>query len=336
MPASGGMAGVSIAAPQDNLSAINGNPATLTQFGGTQFAFGAAWAEATYNIDQLAPLPAVGVDPYSAKSSTPGAACPNIGVTKDLSPLGLPAVWGIGLFTSAGAGTDYRSVPESAGTNGYYLALDFTTGVGIPLTDNLSAGATMTVGNSFIDGPFVDIGGMTPAYGLRGALGATYDLGMATKLGAYWQTKKHFHFEDAVEFRDGSVFDLEFDQPENVGVGIANESLMDGRLLLAMDVVFKNYSDCDFLGQIYDDQWVGVPLPDGVPALRYIQGQFAAVSQHRVTGGVGFLNVMPGMDLDFLAGGMFEGTDQFASTVASVESYWLGAYLTWRFGRCSR
>jgi hypothetical protein len=29
---------------------------------------------------------------------------------------------------------------------------------------------------------------------------------------------------------------------------------------------------------------------------------------------------------------MFEESDQFASTIASVESYWLGSYLTWRFG----
>src|SRR5262245_36002562 len=69
MPASGGMAGASNALPQDHLSAINGNPATLTQFPGTHFTFGGAWAEATYNIDQLAPLPLVGVQPYSAKSN---------------------------------------------------------------------------------------------------------------------------------------------------------------------------------------------------------------------------------------------------------------------------
>ncbi len=44
-PASGGMAGVSTARPQDVPSAIFGNPATLTQFQGTQFTFGGAWVE---------------------------------------------------------------------------------------------------------------------------------------------------------------------------------------------------------------------------------------------------------------------------------------------------
>jgi long-chain fatty acid transport protein len=80
MPASGGMAGVSIARPQDLQSAINGNPATLTQFRGTQFSFGGGWAEGTYDVTQLAPLPLVNVAPFSAKSGTPGAALGNIGV----------------------------------------------------------------------------------------------------------------------------------------------------------------------------------------------------------------------------------------------------------------
>lgn len=42
-PASGGMAGTSLARPQDLTSAIFGNPATLTQMEGTQFSFGATF-----------------------------------------------------------------------------------------------------------------------------------------------------------------------------------------------------------------------------------------------------------------------------------------------------
>ena len=44
-PASGGMAGVSVARPQDVPSAIFGNPATLAQFEGTQFTLGGGWME---------------------------------------------------------------------------------------------------------------------------------------------------------------------------------------------------------------------------------------------------------------------------------------------------
>src|SRR5262245_57064850 len=46
-PASGGMAGVSFARPQDIPSALFGNPATMTQFPGTWFTLGGAFIEPT-------------------------------------------------------------------------------------------------------------------------------------------------------------------------------------------------------------------------------------------------------------------------------------------------
>jgi long-chain fatty acid transport protein len=246
--------------------------------------------------------------------------------------------------------------------------LDMVSALGVPLTERLSMGVALTIGTGFLDGPFTDVAGMTTAYGLRGTVGASYALSDATTLGAYWQTKKHFHFQDAAVF-NGQAFDVSFDHPENLGLGIANQSLADGRVLVAMDVLFKQYSNADFLSSIYDNQWVyqfgiqyeaservklrcgysyntnpmrdatateiaGVPLPDGVPALRYIQGQFAAIGEHYFTGGIGIADVLPGIDSDFLVGGLLEESEQFASTIASVESYWIGTYLTWRFGAC--
>jgi long-chain fatty acid transport protein len=366
MPASGGMGGASLARPQDNLSAINGNPATLTQMLGTQFAFGGTWVEGTLNVTQLDPLPLVGVDPFSAKSHAPGASAGNIGVTHELTGGPVPMVMGMGLITSAGAGVSFRHVPESNGTSAQYMCLDIVSGLGVPLTEQLSAGAAFTIGTAFLDGPFTDVGGMTTAYGMRGTLGLNYNWYEATTLGAYYQTKKHFHFEDAAVF-NGQAFDVSLDHPENLGLGFADQSLADGRLLVAMDVLFKEYSNADFLSSIYDNQWVyqfgiqyqanervklrcgysyntnpmrdattteigGVPLPDGVPALRYIQGQFAAIIQHHLTGGIGIADVLPGVDSDTVLGGAFKETDQFASTIVSVESYWIGTYLTWRFG----
>ena len=368
MPASGGMAGASLSRPQDLQSAINGNPATLTQFRGTQFSMGGGWAEATYNIEQLAPLPLVGVDPYAAKSGTPGSAVPAIGVTQDFSALGLPITTGLGLMANAGAGVDFRGVPESAGTSAQYLALDMIGAAGVAVTDRLSIGTSLIVGSSFLDGPFVDLGGMTPAYALRGSVGLNYFLRDPTSVGFYYQTKKNFRFDDAAIFQNGVASDIEFDHPANLGWGLADSSLLDGRLLLAADVLYKIHSDADFLKAIYKDQWVlqlgsqysltprtrlrlgyaynenpmrdasitsigGVNLPDGVPALRYVQGQFAAISQHRLTGGVGVSDVLPGLDFDLFAGGMFKGSEQFASTQATVESYWVGLGATWRYGR---
>ena len=58
-----------------------------------------------------------------------------------------------------------------------------------------------------------------------------------------------------------------------------------------------------------------------------------AISQHRFTGGIGRQDVLPGLDWDFFAGGLFGASDEFgARTTASVAAYYLGTGLTWRYG----
>ena len=161
--------------------------------------------------------------------------------------------------------------------------------------------------------------------------------------------------------------------PETFGWGIANDRLLDGRLLLASDILYKRWSDTDFYRVIWDDQFIfqtglqyqltrkirvrlgyafaenimidatslvvgGVLPPDGLPAIQYLQSQFAAINEHRVSGGVGIVNFFPGVDLDLNAGGMFDANDQFGLSAASAESYWVAFGMTWRFGRgaCER
>lgn len=94
---------MSIARPQDLTSAVNGNPASLTQFAGTQFIFGGGWAEPTFNIDQSSPILLLDVSEYSAKSTAPGVPVGNIGVSQDLNELGVPATVAIG-FIRRGTG----------------------------------------------------------------------------------------------------------------------------------------------------------------------------------------------------------------------------------------
>ena len=82
-PASGGMAGVSVAAPQDLQSAIFGNPATLAQFHGTQFSIGGGWLEGYPTIlnngDLNTANPGV---PFHATSRTQGFPGLEIGPRK--------------------------------------------------------------------------------------------------------------------------------------------------------------------------------------------------------------------------------------------------------------
>lgn len=368
MPASGGMAGASLSQPQDVQSAINGNPATLRQFRGTQFSFGGAWADATYSVTQTAPLPLTGVTPFSASSATPGALLGNIGLTQDLDAFGVPATMGMGLMSNAGAGVNFLGVPASNGTTAQYLALDLVAGVSTHLTERLALGASAMVGTSYIDGPFADFGGMTAAYAFRGNIGLNYWIDADTALGVYWQSKKNMLFNDAVLLPGGNSADLAFDHPENIGIGLSRSSLMNGRLLLATDVLYKAHSEADFLRAIYNDQWCfqfggqyavnqrvslragyaynenpmkdaqlqsigGVNLPDGVPALRYVQGQFASMTQHRLTCGLGVRDFQPGIDLDLFGGYAFDAQDQFATTTANIDgNFWVGFGTTWRFG----
>ena len=82
----------------------------------------------------------------------------------------------------------------------------------------------------------------------------------------------------------------------------------------------------------------GVLPPDALLGVQYIQAQFPAINEHRMSGGVGVKNFLPGVDFDMFAGGMFDAFDQFGATGVSVESYWVGMGITWRFGRgaCER
>jgi long-chain fatty acid transport protein len=370
MPASGGMAGASIASPQDVQSAIYGNPATMTQYRGTQFALGGAWIEPTYSLSVAPPgLPFVGA--YDAKSDAQGIAAPNIGVTQDFSAWGLPVTMGLGLMAGSGAGVDFREIPASNGTYASLVALDIVAGAGVCLTDRLSFGASIILSNATMGGPFVGNTGSSIDYALRGSFGLDYQLTCDTNLGMFWKSKAAYTFESLVTFPNlapGVYLDVAADRPQVIGLGIANKSLLDGRLLLALDAVFQQYSDAAMFGELFNDQWAlqlgaqyalnnrvrlrlgyawnenpmrdsvgdrlgGVLPPGGVAQVQYIEALFAAIPQDRITGGVSVRDVLPGVDLDLFAGGMFEQSQTFGITTATVESYWVGTGITWRFGR---
>jgi long-chain fatty acid transport protein len=374
-PASGGMAGASIANPQDNVSAINGNPATLTLYRGTQFTLGGAWVGPTFDLSQTGSIgtPPI-ISPFSAKSSTPGVAAPSIGVTQGSTILGRPVTFGLGFVGTAGGGTSFRSQAAN-GTNTYLLFLNFAGSVGVQLTDRLSLGTGIFVGSGYMDGPFIGNSTMTNAYGIRGSVGANYALTEKTNLGCYYLSKENFRFKDEVRLSGpGGVLqpslDLHMDMPDSVGMGIANSRLANGRLLLAADVLYIDWRNAALFRDIYRNQWVmqlgtqysvnqrvrlrlGYALAEnpinpntgstidgisqgGFNGIKYLQAQFGVINQHRLTAGVSVADVMPGLDFNAFAGGMFEASQQFGPlTSISVESYWIGVGFTWRYGQAT-
>lgn len=374
MPASGGMAGTSVARPQDLLSAINGNPGTMTQFEGTQFSFSGAWADPTIQFRQDSPLPVANVSPYEATSAAPGTAVGNIGLTQNFDDWGKPITFGLGLISTAGGGVDFRSVPQSNGTSSQILILHFVGGMAIQVTDRLSIGATAALGQGFFDAPYAGVGAMAAAYGVRGSVGAGYELDPDTTLGFYYQTAEQFVFEDAVRLALpgntlSAAFDVNLGLPANLGFGVANSSLMDGNLLLAADITYKLWDSAALFKDIYQNQWVfqtgaqysagkcryrlgyayaenpivaidslsigSLPIQDLVAGASYLQAQLAVINQHRLSGGIGFVDVLPGVNFDLFAGCMFHASQQLTETNVSASSYFLGAGLTWRFGACS-
>jgi len=368
MPASGGMAGASIAAPQDCISAINGNTAAMTQYDGTTMILGAAWAEPTVRLTQSQAAPAIGVSPFSAKSSTPGSLVPAIGVTQEIDGLPLPVTLGLGFVGAAGAGTSFVGEPNSNNTASYLLLLEVPLAVAVEVTENLSIGGSMVIGDGFSSGPFVGNSKMTNAYSLRGTAGVNYEIAENCWLGAYYLSTQEFRFQDQVVlFNQTTPRDMSIGLPQQVGIGIANSRLLDGKLLLAADALYFDWETAPLFSSIYNNSWAmqlgaqyttrrnaklrlgyaysgnpmdqsvgtevaGIPVPGGVPSVKYLQSQFSAQCNHRIAGGLG-VDIYPGIQLDAFAGGMFPATDQFgSSTVTTLSSYWVGFGLTWHLG----
>lgn len=370
MPASGGMAGTSVAAPQDFVSAINGNAAALTQYEGTHFTIGGAFVGPTVRLSQADPIPLLGVRPFSQKSGTPGAIVPAIGVSQQIDDFALPTTVGLAVLGAAGGGSSYIQDPASNGTSSYLLFLEFAPSVAVALTERLSVGGTLFVGDGYASGPFVGVSNMTNAYALRGGVGIDYLVGDDTRLGAYYHSTQAFRFpNEAILFGQSRSIGVDMGLPQTVGLGVSNESLMDGRLLLAADALYLDWDSAALFKSLYNPQWVmqlgaqyratdklklragyalaenpidegfgtsigPVQVPGGIPAVKYVQSQFAIVNEHRLSAGFGYSDVYPGLDFDAFAGGMFPATEFLGnSTRVDVCSYWIGVGFTWHFDR---
>ncbi len=376
-PAAGGMAGVCVALPQDAPAAVFGNPSTLAQFRGTQFTLGGAWVEGYPTVSQ-APLDGT---PYSVTSRTQGFVAPEVAVIQDLRGLGMPGAIGLGLASTSGLGAEYRGrAPDGSLLNNVsseYMVLGLNLAAGLELTDRLSAGAALTLGTAFEQLGFVGplaSSAMVHDYALRGTFGLDYDLNACNTAGVYYQTRMDFQFPHAVRFTDPNTqtttyHDLNVDQPQTVGFGWANRSLMNGDLLIAADVYYKLWEDAALWKDVFVNQWafaVGTQLTrgkmkyrlgysyntnpvnhnvganlDGFPVLQENVRLFQASSvplicQHRLTGGVGCEGfLIPSLDLDLFVGGMFKAHNSFGDNIdAAVAMYYIGAGLTWRYGAC--
>lgn len=373
-PAAGGMGGTSIAEPQDLLAAINGNPATVTQFRGTHFTFSGAWVEPTINLEHTGNGALPGITPFAGKSQTPGSALGNIGITQDFNAFGRSVTAGVALIASSGLGVDYTEQPGSNNSAITLQILAMQPALAVQVTDRLSIGANLAVGIGLFDGLFTGQSKATPDYSGRGTIGVNFAVNPQTRLGFYYRTKSKFIFDNAIVLQPfvglpGNPVDIEADLPPDIGFGISNSRLADGRLLVAADILVKFWQEASLFNAVYTDQlavqlgaqytgdraklrmgytWAesamvdvvgnvigGVTPPGAANAIQYIQALAPNINQHRLSAGIGVPNVLPGVDMDMFVGGMLENEETFGLTSVSVKSYYLGGGLTWRFGRGS-
>ena len=299
-----------------------------------------------------------------------GFVNPAIAVAQDLRPLGLPGTMGLGLAGTSGLGAEYRGrAPAGSIVNDFsteYMVLALTTGAGVDLTERLSAGATMTLGTGFEQLGLVQNSAMVHDYALRGNLGLDYRLNPCNTMGVFYQTKESFQFPNAV-LVNGVYRNVNLEQPETIGLGLANRRFMGGDLLLAADVYYKLWEDAAGYSDIFVNQWVyafGAQLSrgrmkyragysyntnpvnhnvgsnfSGLPVIQdriYLlqASETAVINEHRLTGGIGRQDFLfTGLDLDLFAGGLFEAEDDFGPhTSASVAAYYVGMGLTWHYG----
>jgi long-chain fatty acid transport protein len=290
-PASGAMAGTSIARPQDNVSATFGNPATLSKFKGTEFTFGATFYKPEVTVKHDGSVTGAA---FKQKSGTDIFPVPEIAVTQDLRGLDIPGTLGLGLTATSGIGSEFRKSPESLGAGAEFIIFGVNAGAGFEVTENLNLGLSATISFAQLDFGLASTSAQTHDLGLRGTMGLTYDIG-ATTIGAFYQTKQKHEFDSIIATAPNNFSKVKIEQPENFGFGIANNSLMNGDLLLMADFMYKRWDTAEFWEDVYENQRIytlGAQLTTGNWDWRLGYGHSNDPTRGNATGPIGSLSTV--------------------------------------------
>jgi len=212
--AAASFAGTSIAHVEDPVSAVFGNPATLTTYyGGTNFTFGATFympraqmvhdGSAGFAVTELNSAytqDSVGVSApgnavfatddddyqFDSRSQQDLYAVPQVAVTQDLSGLGIPVVLGVGVTATNGIGVDYQQTSNSIGAAAELINLGVNAGIGMKMSDTLDVGVALTITYAMLEAGLTGSGTQKHDLGFRGTLGARKHMGPMT-IGMYYQ-----------------------------------------------------------------------------------------------------------------------------------------------------
>jgi len=216
--ASASFAGTSIAHVEDPVSAVFGNPATLTTYyGGTNFTFGATFympraqmvhdGSAGYAVSELggvytkyttgASNAGNGVSSYAfdSRSAQDLYAVPQVAVTQDLSGLGIPVVLGVGVTATNGIGVDYQHSSNSIGAAAELINLGVNAGIGMKMSDTLDVGVAVTITYAMLEAGLTGSGSQKHDIGFRTTLGMRKAMGPTT-VGLYYQTELEHQYDN--------------------------------------------------------------------------------------------------------------------------------------------
>lgn len=250
LPATGGMGGASVARTVEPAAAVFGNPANLIEYNkGTSFTFGATFFDPHLTADHNGD---VAGNAWKGTSNADDYLVPTVAITHAVNS---KAVIGMGLTAQSGVGSDFRDTSNSLNPTGELLVFNANVGLGYQVTDNLSLGAMATIGNGYFQASLSTATGSAHGYGVRGTVGAKYDMG-ATSLGAYYKTPLNIEYKDYIDRGDGTFWSDNVEQPQEFAVGVANNSFMDGNLQLNADIIYKDWSSANFYEDFYRDQTV--------------------------------------------------------------------------------
>ena len=217
--ASASMAGTSIAHVEDPVSAVFGNPATLTTYyGGTNFMFGATFymprarmqhdGSAGYAVGEATSLVRItngatgkslagsGGYSFDATSKADVYAVPTIAVTQDLTGLGIPVVLGVGVSATSGIGVVYKHHSNTLGAAAELINLGVNAGVGMSMTPNVDVGVSATITYAMLEAGLTGSGGMTHDIGFRATAGGRMKVMPGLTVGAYVQTEQPHEYDN--------------------------------------------------------------------------------------------------------------------------------------------
>ena len=217
--ASAAMAGTSIAHVEDPVSAVFGNPATLTTYyGGTNFMFGATFymprarmqhdGSAGYATGEAASLvnitagatgrarAATGGYSFDATSKADVYAVPTVAVTQDLTGLGIPVVLGVGVSATSGIGVNYTHNSNTLGAAAELINLGVNAGIGMAVTPNLDVGVSATITYAMLEAGLTGSGTMVHDIGFRATLGGRMKVMPGLTVGAYVQTEQPHEYDN--------------------------------------------------------------------------------------------------------------------------------------------